>query len=163
MNDSSEPASNRISAIACTSSAQCRYLEQMNFLSRQYRRLRRVRKLAGHLRSLAILTVVSLVLPSAPLVWAAVDFAFVRQSAQARGTRFNIALFASLVLVIANLMVMFYVRRKVQKAVAQSQRLACIWCLYDLSGGEPHGRCPECGCLYRHSYVRKLWSNTPGI
>lgn len=135
----------------------------MNLLRRQYRKLSRARKLAGHLRSLAILTVVSIVLQFAPMVWAAIDYLVARPSAQALGTRFNIALFASLVLMIANLIVMLYVRRKVQRAVAQSQRLACIWCLYDLSACEPHGRCPECGCLYRHSYVRKLWSNTPGI
>ncbi|MBL0869988.1 MAG: hypothetical protein IBJ18_05355 [Phycisphaerales bacterium] len=135
----------------------------MNLLRRQYRKLSRARKLAGHLRSLAILTVVSVVLQLLPLVWAAIDFAIVRPGAQALGTRFNIALFASLVLMIANFIVMLFVRWKVQKAVAQSQRLACIWCLYDLSGCEPHGRCPECGCLYRHSYVRKLWSKTPGV
>jgi len=135
----------------------------MNLFRRQYRRLRRVRKLSGHLRSLAILTVVSLVLQFIPMVWLAIDFVFIQPGAPALGYRFNIALFATLALMIANLIVTFYVRRKVQKAVERSQRLACIWCLYDLSASDPHGRCPECGCLYRHSAVRRLWSNTPGI
>lgn len=112
---------------------------------------------------LAILSLVSVLAQLVPLVWLAIDSLFIQSSAHARGTRFNIALFASLVLMIGNLFVMFYVRRKVLSAVQRSQRLACIWCLYDLSACEPHGRCPECGCLYRHSYVHKLWSRTPGV
>ena len=65
--------------------------------------------------------------------------------------------YLSYLAIFGGIAVSLYLLRRWRRRLRRHDWLLCTWCAYPIDGGEPEGRCPECGRPYTHASTRWGW------